>query len=53
MEEVNECPPGAPYPYYKPNGEFCCCADLNWVGGSGPGNNQIPTSCMCYGTARP
>ena len=53
MEEVNECPPGAPYPYYKPNGEFCCCADLNWFGGSGSGNNQIPTSCMCYGTARP
>lgn len=28
MEEVNKCPPGAPYPYYKPNGEFCCSLTL-------------------------
>ena len=39
-------------PYYKSNGELCCCADLNWVGGCS-GDWCIPTSCMCYGTARP
>ena len=44
-----KCPDNIPFPY-NPNGEKCCCVDLNWVGGSGPGNIQIPTSCVCYGT---
>ena len=46
-----QCPPSMPYPY-NPNGEDCCCADLNWTGGCS-GSWCIPTSCMCYGTTRP
>ena len=46
-----QCPPSMPYPY-NPNGEDCCCVDLNWTGGCS-GSWCIPTSCMCYGTTRP
>ena len=43
-----QCPPSSPY-YYSPNGEDCCCVDLNWVGGCS-GSWCIPTTCLCYGT---
>ena len=46
-----QCPPSMPYPY-NPNGEDCCCVDLNWTGGCS-GSWCIPTSCVCYGTTRP